>query len=94
IDMDQSTTRVNVLLGGVSSNQILDFEQRADQWISNNLPPSMQVKGVGFDLLLGELSYQNGQGMLVGTALALVVVSFLLVIALKSVKYGMLSMLP
>ena len=94
IDMDQSTTRVNVLLGGVSSNQILDFEARADQWIRQNLPHYMQVKGVGFDLLLGELSYQNGQGMLVGTALALVVVSLLLIIALKSVKYGLLSMLP
>ena len=94
IDMDQSTTRVNVLLGGVSSNQILDFEQRADRWIQDNLPGYMQVRGVGFDLLLGELSYQNGQGMLVGTVLALVVVSVLLIIALKSVKYGLLSMLP
>ena len=94
IDMDQSTTRVNVLLGGVTSNEILDFEQRADQWIQDNLPGFMQVRGVGFDLLLGELSYQNGQGMLVGTALALVVVSVLLIIALKSVKYGLLSMLP
>lgn len=94
IDMDQSTIRVNVLLGGVSSNEILAFEARADQWIAQNLPDYMQVRGVGFDLLLGELSYQNGQGMLVGTALALVVVSLLLVIALKSIKYGLLSMLP
>ena len=94
IDMDQSTIRVNVLLGGVSSNEILDFEARADRWISEQLPDYMQVRGVGFDLLLGELSYQNGQGMLVGTALALVVVSLLLIISLKSVKYGLLSMLP
>ena len=94
IDMDQSSVRVNVLLGGVCSNEILAFEQRADQWIADNLPSYMQVRGVGFDLLLGELSYQNGQGMLVGTALALVVVSLLLVVALRSVKYGLLSMLP
>jgi predicted RND superfamily exporter protein len=94
IDMDQSTVRVNVLLGGVSSNEILAFESRADQWIQQNLPPSMEVRGVGFDLLLGELSYQNGQGMLVGTVLALLVVSMLLVVALRSVKYGLLSMLP
>ncbi|AUM12193.1 efflux RND transporter permease subunit [Ketobacter alkanivorans] len=94
IDMDQSSVRVNVLLGGVSSNEILAFERRADQWIADNLPSYMQVRGVGFDLLLGELSYQNGQGMLVGTALALVVVSLLLVVALRSVKYGLLSMLP
>lgn len=94
IDMDQSTVRVNVLLGRVTSNDILGFEARADQWIQDNLPANMQVRGVGFDLLLGELSYQNGQGMLVGTALALVVVSLLLVVALRSVKYGLLSMLP
>lgn len=94
IDIDQSSTRVDVLLGHVSSNEILVFEQQAREWISTHLPARMKTRGVGFDLLLGELSYQNGQGMLVGTALALIVVSLLLIVALRSFKYGLLSMLP
>ncbi|MEZ5507353.1 MAG: hypothetical protein R3F38_15885 [Gammaproteobacteria bacterium] len=46
------------------------------------------------DLLLGQLSYENGQSMLQGTALALVLTSLLLVVALRSLRYGLLSMLP
>lgn len=94
INMDQSMVRVNVMLGAVSSNQILDFEQRAEHWISEQMPDRMQTRGAGFDLLLGELSYENAQGMLVGTALALVVVTLLLIVSLRSFKYGFLSVLP
>lgn len=94
INMDQSMVRVNVMLGGLSSNDIMAFEEKAHQWIKQNLPSYMHAHGIGFDLLLGELSHENGQGMLVGTALALVVVSLLLIFALGSLRYGLLSMLP
>lgn len=91
---DKSAIRLNVLLGKVSSNDILAFELEARQWIADNLPVYMHTKGAGFDLLLGELSNNSMRGMLLGTALAMVVVSLMLVVALKSVKYGFLSMLP
>jgi len=94
IDINNSATRVDVLLGAVSSNEIIDFERRAAAWTTEHLPEPMHTRGVGFDLLLGELSHQNGIGMLTGTILALLSVSVLLIWALKSLKYGMLSMLP
>ncbi len=94
IDITQSDTRVNVLLRLVSANDIKTFEEDAYRWIQQNLPDNMHTRGVGFDLLLGQLGYENGQGMLVGTALALVVVSIMLLISMRSVKYGLLSMLP
>lgn len=94
INLDQSAVRVDVLLGHITANDILAFERRASDYIRANLPETMHTRGAGFDLLLGELSYQNGQGMLTGTALALCVVSLLLVFALRSLKYGLLSLLP
>ncbi len=94
INMDQSAVRVNVVLGGVTSNDIMDFEQESSRWIRQNLPAYMHTSGIGFNLLLGELSLENAQGMLQGTALAIVVVSLLLIIALRSFRYGLLSMLP
>ncbi len=94
MDIDRSAVRVDVLLATVSSNEIIDFERSARNWIANNLPERMETQGVGFDLLLGELSYHNIKGMLVGTGLALIVVSLLLIIALRSFKYGLLSIFP
>ncbi|OUS25335.1 hypothetical protein A9Q99_21875 [Gammaproteobacteria bacterium 45_16_T64] len=94
IDINRSSIRVDVLMTTVSSNEIIAFERSARQWIVDNLPERMETQGVGFDLLLGELSYHNIKGMLVGTGLALLVVSLLLIVALRSVKYGLLSILP
>ncbi|OUS27108.1 hypothetical protein A9Q99_16975 [Gammaproteobacteria bacterium 45_16_T64] len=94
VDFDRSTTRVNIMLGHVSSQEIAAFEIEATQWLAANLPKPMHGRGAGFDLLLGNLSISNMKGMIMGTTLALVVVSLLLIVALRSVKYGLLSMLP
>ncbi|MCG8314581.1 MAG: MMPL family transporter [Pseudomonadales bacterium] len=94
INIDQSATRINILLQKVTANEISAFEKDASYWIQHNLPDYMHTRGVGFDLLLRNLSYENGESMLVGTVLALLVVSFLMIFSLRSVKYGLLSMLP
>lgn len=94
VDFDRSATRVNIMLGHVSSQEIAAFERLARQWLEDNLPAQMHSRGAGFDLLLGNLSISNMKGMISGTTLALVVVSLLLILALRSVKYGLLSMLP
>lgn len=94
INIDRSATRVNVLLGLLSASEIQAFANEANRWIRLNLPQNMHTEAVGFDLLLGELGYENGQSMLVGTAVALVLVSVLLLFAMRSLKYGFLSLLP
>lgn len=94
INIDRSATRVNVLLGLLSAGEIQAFAERANEWIRLHLPEAMHTQAVGFDLLLGELSYENGQSMLVGTAIALILVSVLLLIAMRSARYGFLSLLP
>ena len=94
INIDRSATRVNVLLGLLSASEIRQFTEDANQWIKTNLPDNMHTSGVGFDLLLGDLGYENGLSMLVGTAIALLLVSVLLLFAMRSVKYGLLSLLP
>ena len=94
INIDRSATRVNLLLGLLSAAEIQAFADEATQWIRLNLPPNMHTEAVGFDLLLGELGYENGQSMLLGTAIALVLVSVLLLFAMRSLKYGFLSLLP
>ncbi|MDX1695017.1 MAG: efflux RND transporter permease subunit [Ketobacteraceae bacterium] len=94
ININRSATRVNVLLGLLSASEIKAFASDANAWIKTNLPTNMHTEAVAFDLLLGDLGYENGRSMLVGTAVALVLVSVLLLFAMRSVKYGFLSLLP
>jgi predicted RND superfamily exporter protein len=82
------------MLGGVTSNEILAFEKNARDWISTHLPANMHTHGAGFDLLLGKLAEQNTRSMISGMGMALVLVALLMIYSLRSVKYGLLSMLP
>jgi len=54
----------------------------------------MVSRGTGLDLIFGTLAIDNIQSMLLGTVTALVMVSALLIFALRSIKYGLLSLLP
>lgn len=94
INVDKSATRLVITLESVSSNKLLDIEERAQQWIKLNLPPQMQVQGASSSIMFAHIGERNIRSMLLGTTIALVLISLILIIALKSFKIGMLSMIP
>ena len=91
---DKTYSVVSVVAKSFSSQQVIDFEEAAHQWIKENMPGYMVTRGTGLDLIFGSLAIDNIQSMLMGTVTALVMVSALLIFALKSFKYGLLSLLP
>jgi len=94
INVDKSATRLVVTLESVSSNDLLDIEERAQEWMKQNLPKNMQVQGASSSIMFAHIGERNIRSMLLGTTVALVLISLILIIALRSVKIGLLSMLP
>ncbi|HEY9134685.1 MAG TPA: MMPL family transporter [Pseudomonadales bacterium] len=92
--MDKMNSKVTIVSTGLSTDQVVAFEEEAYQWIDQNFPEYMKARGTGMDLIFGSLAIRNVKSMLKGTVLALVLISVLLVIALRSFKYGLLSLLP
>jgi len=94
INVSKSATRMIVTLESVSSNRLLETEALAQDWMQKNLPAGMQVQGASSSVMFAHIGSRNIRSMLLGTTIALVLISLILIIALKSVKIGMLSMLP
>lgn len=92
--MDKMNSKLTIVSTGLSTDQVIAFEEDAYQWIDQNFPEYMKARGTGMDLIFGSLAIRNVKSMLKGTVVALVLVSALLIFALRSFKYGILSLLP
>ncbi len=94
LDIGKEYGRVVLMLKNIGSHPVLDFNDRAEAWMQDNWPQAMQARGTGMDILFGRVTMNNIKSMLTGAALALVSVSLLLILALRSWWYGFLSLLP
>jgi predicted RND superfamily exporter protein len=94
INLDKSATRVTVTLHTISNKKMLALEERAQAWLRINEVQSMHPHGVGWAIMFAHISMKNIKSMLTGTTLALVLISLFLIFALRSFKYGVLSLIP
>jgi len=94
INVDKSATKLDVTLRSVSSNGLIALEERAQQWLKENAPLSMQVNGASPAIMFSHIGARNIRSMLGGTTVALLLISFILVFALRSLRIGLISIIP
>jgi len=94
INIDKSATRFAVTLQNISTNEMLAVEERAQKWLKDNAPESMQVHGASSAIMFANIGSRNIKNMLLGAVIALILISLILIIALRSVKYGLISLIP
>jgi len=93
INIDKSGIRVTVLLESMSSNKLLELEQRINHWLDQNIT-KYKVELASPILMFSHIGSRNIIRMIIGSLLALVLISFLLMLAFKSVKLGLISLIP
>ncbi|MBV1880414.1 MAG: MMPL family transporter [Pseudomonadales bacterium] len=92
--MNKEATRLIVTLNLMESNGVLKFEAEAAEWIEANIPDYMKTKGTSLELLMSDMSQSNMLNMIGGAVTALAMISLLIMFALGSFKYGLLSVIP
>ncbi len=93
INVDKSAIRIVASYHNLSSNQMLDLEQRAYTWMESNIP-TVTAFIASPPLMFSHIGKRNIKSMLIGTLTALVLISALLGVALRSLKLGILSLAP
>jgi hypothetical protein len=93
IDVGKSATRLIVSLENVSSNTLLDIERKAQDWLRENAP-HLQSGGASSAVMFAYIGQRNIRSMLLGTSVALVLISLVLIVALRSFKIGVVSLIP
>jgi len=93
IDIDKKSTRLTVTMKTLSTQEVLAVEKRFDQWMDDNIP-ELKAVGVSPTIMFAHIGMKNIISMLSGTTIALVLISLILVFALGSWRYGLLSLIP
>ena len=93
IDISKSSTRVSVTLEILTTQQVLELEQRIINWMNENTP-AIATYGGSPTVMFSHIGITNIKSMLLGTSIALVVISLLLILVFRSLKYGLLSLIP
>ena len=94
INVDKSATRMTVMLYNMSTSSVLALEDRAQQWLRDHVPARMQNEGASPTIMFSHIGFRNIRAMLLGTTMALVLISIILIVALRSVRIGLISLLP
>lgn len=94
INVDKSESRVTVTLKNIDSPQMIAFSERGEQWLKDNAPKEMHALGVSPMLMFSKLGFRQADSMLKGNIIALILISLILMLALRSFKLGLLSLIP
>jgi len=93
VDIDKKSTRLTVTLKTMSTKEVLALEKRFDEWMQANIP-ELRAIGVSPTVMFAHIGMKNIISMLSGTTIALVLISLILIFALGSWRYGLLSLIP
>jgi len=94
INVDKSSTRFVVTLKILSTKQVLALENRARDWLKANTKHITRYEGSGPTVMFAHIGSRNIKSMLLGTTVALVFISLILIFAFRSFKIGLISMVP
>ena len=94
ISIDKSATRVTATVGEISTAQTRAVLDRARAWLQAEAPEYMHTQATGAAVMFAYISQRNVESMLRGNALAVILIAGVMMIALRSVRIGALSLIP
>jgi len=93
VDIDKSSSQFLVSLGGISTAEIRHLAAAGEDWLQQNAPDLATTASSG-SVMFSHLSERNIKYMLKGTFIGILLICGLLIIALRSLKMGLISLLP
>ena len=94
IDVAKSATRMTVTAKTLPSREVLELDARANAWLDRNAPRIVRAESPGAALMFSHIGQSNIRAMLIGTAVAFLGVSLILIAALRSLRIGLISLVP
>ena len=91
---DYSSIRFVVGTSNLTNGQLLGLNDRIESWIANNLDPDYRVLHGDNGILFARLDQTITEELAKGFALSFVLITLTMLIGLRSVRYGLLSIMP
>ena len=94
IDVDKSSTRMTIACGDIDFRTLKRLKQEAEDWLRANTPPAMHAEASSPAVMFAFIGERNIRSMTQGTLLSFLIISGVLMLTLRSVKIGALSLVP
>jgi len=91
---DYSSIRLVIGTSDLSNLQLIKFNDRIDRWIAGNIRPEYQVMHGDNSILFARLDRSISVELMKGFTLSFVLITLTMLLGLRSVRYGLLSIMP
>lgn len=94
INVDKSETRLTATYVNMPTKDMINLTERAEGWLLENTPDYMHTKGVSPTLMFAYLSRTQILSLISGNLIAIGLITLVLTLALRSFRYGFMSLIP
>lgn len=94
VNLERTSTLVTIIIHKTDSEFLLNLDRRAQTWLKKNASKYNSTEATGLDMVFAHINHRNIRSLLLGTFVALILISFVLIIALRSVRLGLISLIP
>ncbi len=93
IDVGRQVMRISFNMRDVSTAEMRVITERAQNWLTTNAP-QYTAAPTGIVHVFNLISFRDTRAMLTGTLIALVLISAIIMLALRDVRIGLISLIP
>ncbi len=94
INIDKSASRVTATLSNATTSETKKLLNASRAWMSDNWPDYMQAQPTSAQVMFTYITDRNVQNMMIGTIAAIFAIALIMMLALRSFRLGLLSMVP
>ena len=94
INIEKSSTKFVVSVETITANELIELENKADAWLKNNAPAYMHAIATGPAVLFAHIGFGSIRTGLIGGLTALILISLILSLVFRSIRYGLISLIP
>lgn len=93
MNLDKSSARVTVFIRSMSTEKFLRVSNDINAWLNANMP-EVKAEATGIPVMFGHMWRNIVPGLLVGIVVSLVMITSTLILTFKSIKFGLMSIIP
>lgn len=94
VTIDKSATRLTASMPDIATGDIRDFLKRSEAWFQEHAPQGVSTKPTGTTVMFSYISERNINSMIGGTIIAILAIALLMIITLRHIGLGLLSLIP
>ena len=93
LNVDKSSVKLTIVLKNIPSVRTLELEQEFGAWLTSN-PEIKEFYAASPNIMFSHIGKRNVDSMVAGVSYALLLICLIMVLVLRSVKLGLISLIP